>query len=165
MVKPGDHPEFFRFAPPPGTSRESTIVLDRRGDLFHDGARIEPGPLASALHRWLSVHPDDGRFILTNGYDWCYLTVEDTPYFVLSVSEHDPATLVLSDGTTEVLDPSRVFVGDDGALFTRVKGDRFWARFARAAEPEIARLLSEDEPPRVVEGGREHPIRPRPRDS
>jgi len=40
-VKPGDHPEFFRLAPPPGASRDSTISLDAEGRFFHDGARVE----------------------------------------------------------------------------------------------------------------------------
>jgi hypothetical protein len=164
-VKPGDHPDFFRFAPPPGTSRESTIVLDRRGELWHEGERIERGPLSRALHRWIAVHPDDGRFILTNGYDWCYFTVEDTPYFVEAISSDDAPILTLSDQSTEPLDPDDVYADDEGALYTRVKGRRHWARFGRHAEAELARLLAEDEPPRILSGGREHLVRSRPRSS
>jgi uncharacterized protein len=160
-LKPGDHPEFFRLAPPPGTSRESTIVLDRKGDLWHDGERVPESALSRALHQWLSVHPDDGRFILTNGYDWCYLEVEDTPYFVLAVSVFDPPELRLSDGSTEVLDPDAVYVDDEGALFTRVKEKRFWARFGRHAESDLARLISPNEPPRIVLSGTDHAIQQR----
>ncbi len=137
-------------------------MLDRRGELFHDGEKIEHGPLASALHRWISVHPDDGRFILTNGYDWCYFTVEDTPYFVLSVSADDPPSVALSDGTREQLEPSEIYVDGEGALYTRVKERRFWARFGRHAEADVARLVSEDDPPRVVVGDRAFAIRSRP---
>ncbi|HRI65463.1 MAG TPA: hypothetical protein PK156_14545, partial [Polyangium sp.] len=81
-MKPGEHPDFFRLAPPPGTSRESTIVLDREGFFWHDGVRVEHGALEEALHRWISKHPDDGRLILTNGYDWCYFRAELAAYFV-----------------------------------------------------------------------------------
>jgi len=160
-MKPGEHPDFFRLAPPPGTSRESTIVLDRQGELWHDGEKIIESPLSRAFHQWISVHPDDGRFILTNGYDWCYFTVEDTPYFVLSVSDDERPELGLSDGSTEPLRPDEVYVGPEGALFTRVKGAKFWARFGRHAESDLARFIGPDDPPRLLVGGGEHPIRHR----
>ena len=157
-MKPGDHPDFYRFAPPPGTSRESTIVLDASGELWHDGDRMEHGPLANALHRWISVHPEDGRYILTNGYDWCYLEVEDVPYFVLGVTDGDPPELELSDGTSEALDPDAVAVDERGALYTRIKGGRFWARFGRHAESDLGAFIAAEEPPRLVISGRAHPI-------
>ena len=40
-MKPGDHPDFYRFAPPPGASRQSTIVLDGEGRFCHDGERVD----------------------------------------------------------------------------------------------------------------------------
>jgi hypothetical protein len=157
-MKPGDHPDFYRFAPPPGTSRESTIVLDATGELWHDGERVEHGALANALHRWISVHPDDGRFILTNGYDWCYFAVEDVPYFVLGIIGGDSPELTLSDGTVEPLDPDAIVADERGALYTRVKNGRFWARFGRHAESDIGIYIAEDEPPRIVVSGQAHPI-------
>ena len=77
-MKPGDHPEFFRFPPPPGTSRESTIRIDRGGAVFHDGGLVDRPSLSRALLSWVRRHPDDGRFILSNGYDWTYVGVDDT---------------------------------------------------------------------------------------
>src|ERR1700748_1796873 len=81
-MKPGDHPDFYRFAPPPGTSRESTIRLDADGKFWHDGDRVDHPALEKALRSWIARHPDDGRFILTNGYDWTYFQVDDAPYTV-----------------------------------------------------------------------------------
>lgn len=144
-MKPSDHPEFFRLPPPPGASRDSTIVLDAEGRFFHEGGLVEKKSLADAMHRWLAVHPDDGRFILTNGYDWCYLTVEGTPAFVVSV-KGDPAgppVLVLADGTDEPLDPQSLVADAGGTCFARVKGGRFEARFLRHAQPELAPWLRE----------------------
>ncbi len=69
-MKPGDHPEFFRFPAPEGRSRESTIRLDAEGRFWHEGNPVEHPKLAQAMHGWVSRHPDDHRFILTNGYDW-----------------------------------------------------------------------------------------------
>jgi len=154
-MKPGDHPDFFRFAPPPGTSRESTIVLDREGFFWHDGVRVDHGALAEALHRWISKHPDDGRSILTNGYDWCYFRAESTPYIVKSVRVNDDASsaeLVLSDSTIEKLEPRALSMDAEGVVYARVKGGAFEARFTRHAQTCLAPLLVSDDPPIVQVG-------------
>jgi uncharacterized protein len=163
-VKPGDHPDFYRVAPPPGTSRESTIVLDREGRFWHDGERVDHGPLARAMHGWIARHPEDGRLILSNGYDWTYFRVEDAPYMVTAL-RHDPdagvLTLVLDDETEEPLDPATLATGEGGAVYVRVKAGAFEARFSRHAQTELAPLLIGD-PPRLALGGREHPFGERP---
>jgi hypothetical protein len=145
-VKPGDHPEFFRFPAPEGASRESTIRLDGQGRFFHEGALVEHPGLASAMHTWIRRHPDDGRFILSNGYDWTYFTVEDVPFFVRHVHVEDGhPVLQLSDGTREAWDPSGSRIGEGGALYATVKrsseGGPFEAKFTRFAQTELAPLL------------------------
>lgn len=149
-MKPGDHPEFFRFPAPEGRSRESTIRLDSEGRFFHDGALVEHAGLAAALHSWISRHSDDGRYILTNGYDWTYFTVDDAPYFVRAVRETDDGlALVLSDGTEELWDVARTRVGDGGALYATVKagarGGPFDAKFSRHAQASLAPYLVDGE--------------------
>jgi len=145
-MRPGDHPEFFRFPAPEGRSRESTIVLDREGRFKHDGVVVEHPGMARAFASWIGLHPDDGRFILNNGYDWTYFTVEDVPFFVLSVREEN-GTLVLglSDGTESTLDPSTLRQGENGALYTVVKGAKFGARFSQAAQTALAPWLVAEE--------------------
>jgi uncharacterized protein len=162
-MKPGDHPDFYRFAPPPGTSRESSIVLDRQGRFWHDGERVDHPALEQALRSWIARHPDDGRLILTNGYDWCYFRAEDAPLFVsaLRVAEDGAATLVLFDGTEEALDPEALSIGDDGVVYARVRGGRFEARFSRHAQTQMEALLVSGEPPVVRAGGREIELRAR----
>ena len=147
-VKPGDHPEFFRFPAPAGQSRESTIRLDREGHFFHDDEPVEHARLADAMHGWIARHPDDGRYILTNGYDWTYFAVDDAPFIVRSV-EVDAAravTLVLSNGDRVPLDPTSLREGDDGALYAvvDVRGGRFDARFSRFAQAGLAPALVEE---------------------
>jgi hypothetical protein len=143
-MKPGDHPGFFRFAPPPGASRESTIRLDAAGRFWHDGALVEHAALARALHKWIARHPDDGRFILTNGYDWTYFAVDDAPYFVTSVAlRADGIALVLSDESEEPLDPTGLRAGPDGALYARVKGGAFEAKFSRHAQIALGPAIEE----------------------
>lgn len=150
-MKPGDHPDFFRFAPPPGTSRESTIVLDREGRFFHDGQRVEHPALEKGLRSWISLHPDDARPILTNGYDWCYFRPEDTPMFVDAVTVHPDgsATLKLFDGTEDPLDPTTLTLDEDGIVCARVRHATMEARFLRHAQTGLAPLLESSDPPTV----------------
>lgn len=157
-MKPGDHPEFFRLAPPPGASRESTIRLDREGRFWHDGQRVEHASLEQGLRSWIALHPDDGRPILTNGYDWCYFEVEDAPLFVSALRiEGDEVTLVLFDGSEQPIDPAALSLGDDGVVYARVArgAGRMDARFSRHAQTQLAPLLVGDEPPTLSIGGRE----------
>ncbi len=156
-MEPGDHPEFFRFPAPEGRSRESTIRLDPEGHFWHEGNPVEHAKLAQAMHGWVSRHPDDGRYILTNGYDWTYFTVEDAPYFVRSVRITPDAVLLgLSDGTEEPWDPSRSRIGANDAIYAPVKAgsDRgpFEAKFTRFAQAELAPVLVEG--PASAIGGR-----------
>ncbi len=145
-MRPGDHPDFFRLPPPEGRSRESTIVLDREGRFLHDGAPVEHPGMARAFASWITLHPDDGRFILNNGYDWTYFSVEDVPFFVHSVREAGGALwLALSDGSESELEPSALTTGENGALYTPVKGGKFRARFDRAAQIALAPWLVSDE--------------------
>lgn len=160
-MKPGDHPEFFRFPAPEGRSRESTIRLDREGRFHHEELLVEHPKLAAALHTWISRHPDDGRYILTNGYDWTYFTVEDVPFFVTSLREDGgDAVLTLSDGTEEPLDPATLRLGeratgaadgkaDAGALYLRVKADAkggpYDAKLTRHAQTQLGPFLSEED--------------------
>lgn len=162
-MKPGDHPDFFRLPPPPGRSRESKIVLDERGRFWNGPCLIEHAAMTRAFASWICRHPDDGRFILTNGYDWTYFTVRDAPFFVRRATGAATAgrvVLELSDGTEEALDPSAVSVSDDGVLYARVKGGDYAARFLAGAQAEMVDFIDEDSDgkPCLVVGGRKYAI-------
>jgi hypothetical protein len=164
-MKPGDHPEFFRFPAPEGRSRESSIRLDDEGHFWHDGARVEHAKMNAALHGWIARHPDDGRYILTNGYDWTYFTVDDAPFYVVRVHEEAGALhLELSDGTDETWDPRATRVGEGGALYVPVKasakGAPFEAKLTRHAQSSLAPWLvaSADGAPAIRVGDRTFPI-------
>jgi hypothetical protein len=145
-VRPADHPDFFRFPAPEGRSRESTIRLDREGRFFHDGELVTHRGMARAFASWIARHPDDGRFILTNGYDWTYFTVEGTPYFVDGIrAERDRPVLVLFDGSEEPLDPTALRLGEDGIFRATVKGGSLEARFSQSAQLELASWLEEND--------------------
>jgi len=163
-VKPGDHPDFFRLPPPPGRSRESRIVLDEAGRFSNGGVAVEHVGMARAFASWIRRHPDDGRFILCNGYDWTYFTVRDAPFFVRHVARSgDEVVLSLSDGSEEALDPGEVTVSMDGVLYACVKGGAYEARFLAPAQAAMVDFVAEGqagEPTIDVPAGR-FPIRPR----
>jgi hypothetical protein len=166
-MKPSDHPEFFRFPAPEGRSRESTIRLRADGTFTHDGENVTHPGLAQAMHTWIRRHPDNGRYILSNGYDWTYFVVEDAPFTVRSVREHDGRlVLALSDATEEPWQPAESRIGGDGALYARVKrslpggeAEPYYAKFTRHAQSAMAPFLVErDGRPFVRIGGEEHAI-------
>jgi uncharacterized protein len=160
-MKPADHPEFFRMLPPPGTSRESTIRIGQWGDVFHDGERVERVELARALLRWVSFHPDDDRPILTNGYDWCYVAIDDTPYFVNELREAGGVFRVrLSDDSEELL-AAEAFAFDDVGLVAAVKNGRRESRLLKQPLNELAAFLTEG--PSIFLDGKTRSLRPRAR--
>jgi uncharacterized protein len=147
-MKPGDHPEFFRFPAPEGRSRESTIQLDALGRFWHDAELVKHPGMAAAWRSWISRHPDDGRYVLTNGYDWTYFTVEDAPYFVQALrDEGQRVVLVLSDASEEPWEPESTRTGADGALYATVKrtqrGGPYEAKFTPHAQASLEPLLVE----------------------
>ena len=158
-VRPADHPEFFRLPPPEGRSRESTIRIDRAGRFFHDGQEVEHPKLRRALATWISRHPDDGRYILTNGYDWTYFEVEDVPFFVRSVRDRDGELILeLSDGTEEALHEPAAELTEEGGIRLRVKhasaGGPYDAKLTGAALVDLSPFLKpESDGSFVIEHG------------
>jgi hypothetical protein len=145
-MRPQDHPDYFRFPAPEGRSRESTILLDGEGRFFHDGELVAHAGMARAFASWIERHPDDGRFILNNGYDWSYFRVEDVPFFVLGLREQGQQLLLrLSDGSESPLDLATLTVGASEALYVAVKNGKFQARFTAGAQTALAPWLVSDE--------------------
>jgi hypothetical protein len=154
-MKPGDSPDFFRSPAPEGRSRESTLRLDAQGRFWHEGVPVVHPGLAAALHRWIARHPDDGRYILTNGYDWTYFTVDDAPYFVRTLRvDPQQIALLLSDGTEEAWEPESSRIGADGAVYATTKrsapGGPYQAKFTRHAQSSLAPILLETGTPARV---------------
>lgn len=127
-------------------ARESRLRLDRDGRWWHEGTLVQHQRLAAALHRWLD-RLDDGRYVVRlDEARYAYVEVEDAPYLVrtLDLSGEEQVRLTLSDGSEETLAPATLAVGGDDALYCRVKGGRFEARFSRAAHNTLAQQVEED---------------------
>lgn len=126
-------------APPPPPpfvfTRESRIRIDREGDVWHEGERVEHDGLRRGLLSWLARDEATGRYILRNTLDWCFITVDDAPIVVRAVGYPDragaPITLTLADGTTEPLDPATLWLDAEDVPYCTVR--TFPARFARTA--------------------------------
>lgn len=116
-------------------TRESRIRIDARGDVWHEGERVENPRLAEALASWIQWEPTAQRWILKNSMDWCYVTVDDAPMAVRSarVLEDGAVRVQRSDGETETLPASRLRVDPEGVVFGYVRDGALLARFSRAA--------------------------------
>lgn len=168
MTTPARPPLDWSGAVPfPGFSRESKIRLDGEGRFWHDGERVEHPGLAHGLHTWIARHPVDGRIVLENGWDWCYLAVDDAPFFVRAISistgamdamgvkratrpaddEGERLLVRLSDDSEEPLVLESLHVDVDGVIRCEVKhaakGGPFPARFDRHAAAALGELLHE----------------------
>jgi uncharacterized protein len=162
-MKPGEHRDYFRRSAPDGRTRESTIRLDAQGRFWHDGAPMQHRRMVEGFHQWIRRHPDNGRYVLSNGYDWTYFAVDDAPYFVRRLrSESDRIVLTLSDGSEEPFDPSTARIGEDDALYAEVKrsapGGPYEAKFTRHAQTSLAPWLVQGDVLSVRIGPVIHPL-------
>jgi hypothetical protein len=110
---------------------------------LHDGAPVEHLGMQRAFASWLTRHPDDGRYILSNGYDWTYLTVEGAARFVAAVraAEGRPM-LVMLDGTELPLAAEALRSDAEGRLLVALSEGEL-ARFTGSAQLELSPWLSE----------------------
>ena len=74
------------------------------------------------------------------------VAVEDVPWLVTRVSRRgETLRVVLNDGSEEVVDPSTLRLGADGAPYCAVKGGAFEGRLSRAAAFQLLGLAEYDE--------------------
>lgn len=118
-------------------TRESRIRIDRDGRVWHEGERVENPRLAHALASWVDWDDATSRWVMRNSLDWCFVTVDHTPYVVRAVHllEGDAPRLDCerSDGVRETIHLDDVFVDPDGPVYAYVRGGTMLARFDRAA--------------------------------
>lgn len=127
------------------TREDSGLRLDRDGNWWHDDVRVEHPRIIEVFNQGLEP-AEGGRFILRVGQDWCFVTVEDTAYHVLAVDDIQGVPwLLLSDRTTEPLEPASLELDPEGALRCRVKSGRAAARFTRGAQFQLGAWLVEAE--------------------
>jgi hypothetical protein len=85
---------------------------------------------------------EDGTYYLLVDGKKCQLEVADT-FFVITRVEKDNENVILtlSDGATQKLDPTSLYIGRDDVLYCQVREGSFPARFQRAAYYQIAKWV------------------------
>lgn len=119
------------------------LVLNKDGRWILDGEEITHKGIISKL--WSSlVRLEDGRYVIRQGRFDAPVKIEDAPYVVESTRDDDEnIVLILSDGSTEKLDPTEFWISDEHIPYTLVKGNRDVARFSRTAYSQLYDKLVE----------------------
>ncbi len=126
------------------------ISFRRDGNWYSDDDRIDNPRIALLFSKSIRQNPD-GSYFLQVGDERAAITVEDTPYVVRTLEDDELGgfLMVLNDDSRESLDASTLEVGPDNALYARVKGGGFRARFLRTAYYHLADRLEADEGGRI----------------
>lgn len=127
------------------------IRIDKEGVWHYRGARMFRKDILKLFFE--SLKKDElGRYLIEFEGDKCLIEVEDTPFVVKTVRKHaledrggESIEILLSDFTSEKLDPSTLRVGMDNVLYCSIKEGKFEARFSRAGYYQIAELIEYDE--------------------
>lgn len=110
------------------------ISFRKDGNWYTDDERIDNPRIALLFSQSIRQNPEGGYFLQV-AEERAPITVEDTPYVVISVEDGADGglALVLNDGTREALDPATLAIGAENVLYARVKSGKYRARFLRPA--------------------------------
>jgi hypothetical protein len=128
--------------------RNSRIKLDARGRFLHEGSPVTHPHIEALFRRGLRVR-DDGEVTLHVGAQWCYVEVEDVPFFVQRVrllgnpASPDSLEAELTSGERLALDPASIVAVGADALYAPVGPGGLPARLLRGAHHALAPLLVE----------------------
>ena len=138
------------------------ISFRRDGRWYNDDEPINNARIAKLFSRCLK-QTDDGRWQIAMADERAFVTIDDTPWVVTSVSGDRATgfTIRLNDDSEERLDAASLTVGAANVLYTRVKDGRHPARFLRPAYYQLAPAIAERDGRFLLEaGGSQHEIRP-----
>lgn len=121
-------------------SHSSDIRIDKDGQWHFRNAEMVREDIVHYFYQHLK-RDQQGRYLIEIEEDRCYVEVEDTPYFIRSVtflassSKGFPCIeLSISDGTKEMLNLNAIFrIGKGNVLYCPVKNGEHEARFSRPA--------------------------------
>lgn len=123
------------------------LYIDKDGRWFQNGAEITHPQIYRQFNEMLERGPN-GEYRVRMGREICRVELEDAPFVVVRLSQDEKGRLivVLNDGCSEVLDPERLWIGQDNIPYCRVKGDSFHARFSRPAYYQLVQhIVTDDE--------------------
>jgi len=126
------------------------IRIDKEGVWHYRGARMFRKDILKLFFE--NLKKDElGRYLIEFEGDKCLIEVEDTPFVVKTAGrenmddrKNESIEILLSDFTSEKLDPSTLRVGMDNVLYCSIKDKKFEARFSRSGYYQIAELIEYD---------------------
>jgi len=152
MAEPNreEHRPSLPAAPTP-PARTAGVFLDREGRWFHEGVEITHERTRRLFSR--SIFRDqDGGYILRVGRESTPVTVEDTPFLIVSVTVREERAMgcctyevLLNDGSQELLDPRTLTIEQDHVMYAQVRETRERARFLRSAYYQLCARIEYDE--------------------
>lgn len=138
------------------------IYIDKEGRMYHQGAEMIHRGINAVLLAGLD-RDETGRYVIEFKGQRCWVEVEDAPLVVRRVDAlaGEGFRIYLSDEQEEMLDPSRLWIGPDEAIYTLVRQGRLPARFLRPAYYQLAEHIVEQESGFALAAGeRRWPISP-----
>jgi len=131
--------------------KEPRLFIDNRGNWFQDGIKIQHR-LTYLYNNALLDRDEEGRYFLDDGSCRLYVRVEDTPFVVKMVrKENGDYYITLNDETEEKLDLNTLRINHENIPYTKVKNEKFDARFMRPAYYEFMRHAVQDDEDYYIE--------------
>ena len=139
------------------SKRIPRIFIDKRGNWFQDGIRITHKWTYLSNNRNLDID-SNGNFYVDEGTGRIPVEVEDTPFVVNMVYQDNGEYYIrLNDETTEKLSFADLTINKENIPYTKVKNNKFTARFTTTAYYELTKhAISDGEMCYIVEKGKKH---------
>lgn len=126
------------------------LRIDREGRWFYEDKEIVNAAVLHSFQSALELGPD-GRYRIVLDHETCAVEVEDAPFVALSLQ--GDATrgfrLILNNGSTVPLDPSRLEIGPANVAYLRLPNG-MPVRLARPAYYALAFQMEEDPDGNIV---------------
>lgn len=137
------------------------ISFRRDGHWYSDDERIDNPRIALLFSKSIKLNPD-GSYYLQVAEERASITVEDTPYVIVTVEDDGAGgfTIVTNDEAREPLEPTTLETSRDNVLYCRVKNRQFRARFLRSAYYHLSeRFVGDEKGFAIVIAGMRYPIK------
>jgi len=124
--------------------REHTYQIDVDGIIWFGDEFYEDPVIYRAFHENMA-RTSDGKIVADCLGERCWIEPADVPFVVQGIEiakDGSGATLVLTGGIEERLDPATLKVGAENVLYAAVKSGAFEARFTRKAYYELAQRIT-----------------------
>lgn len=127
------------------------IRIDRDGVWYYRNMEMKRTDIVHYFYQHLR-RDSQGNYRIDLNHEQCRIEVEDVPYVIRSVSSNASngdgslagMTVLLSDGSSEELDPETIRMGEGNVLYCRVKKREHEARFSRQAYYQLAEYIEYD---------------------